>query len=382
MIGWVAGRRTQVSGGRGSRPRPRRAPAAGPIAAWLLVAGLALAGCGEPPSRVVALAERSPEPVLRSDPIHPLASLPAPLDSDEVALGERLFHDQRLSGGGGTACASCHDLARGGADGRTLPLGAGDREGKVNTPTVFNSRFNFRQFWDGRARNLLEQIDEAVHGETELDSAWPEVVARLRGDPSYVVAFREVYGDDGISESTVESALATFVRSLVTPDAPFDRYLAGDPEALTPEEVEGYRLFRTYGCVSCHQGQGVGGNMYQKFGLMGDYYADRGESTEADLGRFNVTGREEDRHVFKVPSLRNVAVTAPYFHDGRVPTLLMAVHLMARYQLGRSLPPADARKIVAFLHTLTGEYRGRPLSDEPPTDRGAEKTVAGSRGAP
>lgn len=309
----------------------------------------------EPPERAAALG--APSGLRAGEPIRPLPGPPA-LDPREVELGRRLFHDPRLSGDGSLSCASCHDLARGGADGRVRSVGLGGREAAVNAPTVFNSGLNFRQFWDGRAETLAHQIEDARAG--ELGATWVEILARLEDDPGYRRSFADLY-PQGLAPASVTGALAAFLRSLATPDGRFDRYLLGDDAALTAEEKEGYRLFKTYGCAACHQGAGVGGNMFQRFGALGDYFADRGAITEADYGRFNVTGAPEDRHVFKVPMLRNVALTAPYFHDGQAETLEEAVQAMARYQLGRELGAEETRLIVAFLHTLTGEYRGEPL---------------------
>jgi cytochrome c peroxidase len=302
-------------------------------------------------------ADRPPAP--GTEPISPLP-LEVNLDQKKVDLGRRLFLDPRLSRDNTIFCGSCHHLDLAGTDRRSRSTGIGGAVGDVNSPTVFNSGFNFRQFWDGRAATLEDQIDGPVQNPKEMGSTWPEVVAKLTQDPSYVAPFRELY-PDGIQRATIKDAIATFERSLITPNAPFDKYLNGDQTALTAEERAGYQRFKAYGCVSCHQGINVGGNMYQTFGVMADYFADRGNVTKADLGRFNVTGLESDRHKFKVPSLRNVALTAPYFHDGAAKTLDQAVDIMAKYQLGRVLPAEDRRLIVRFLHTLTGEYNGRPL---------------------
>jgi len=293
-------------------------------------------------------AERAASSVIR--PIPP----PIALDERKVHLGRRLFTDPGLSKDGTISCASCHDLELGGADGRTRPVGIGGQIGEVNTPTVLNSRFSFRQFWDGRAATLEEQIDGPLEHPAEMGASWEEVLARLSGDPSYGAAFAEAY-PGGVTRANVKDAIATFERSLVTPDSPFDKFLRGDAEALGAEALRGYELFQSYGCVGCHQGVALGGNMFQRLGVVRDYFADRGDVTRADLGRFNVTGREADRHVFKVPTLRNVALTAPYFHDGSAASLDDAVRVMARYQLGREIPAADRAAIVAFLRSLTGE---------------------------
>ncbi|MBL8491321.1 MAG: cytochrome B6, partial [Rhodocyclaceae bacterium] len=237
---------------------------------------------------------------------------PAGLDPAKLLLGRRLFHDKRLSGDDTVSCASCHDLARGGMDGRPQAVGVRGLRGDMNTPTVLNSGFSFRQFWDGRAADLEEQAAGPVHNPIEMDSNWRQVLGKLAGDTDYKHAFDKIYGRmDG---AAIQDAIATYERSLVTVDSPFDRHLAGDATALSPEAAEGWRLFRELGCISCHQGVNLGGNMYAGLGVMGDFFRERGRPVgKADLGRFNVTGREEDRHVFKVPSLRNVAQTAPYF---------------------------------------------------------------------
>jgi cytochrome c peroxidase len=300
--------------------------------------------------------------VFATPPPEPILPLPLRVDLDQrkVDLGRRLFLDPRLSHDNTIFCGSCHRLDMAGTDRRNRSVGIGGAVGDVNAPTVFNSGFNFRQFWDGRAATLEDQIDGPVQNPSEMGSTWAEVVGKLNQDPSYVAPFRELYRD-GIQRASIKDAIATFERSLITPNSPFDRFLNGDQTALTAEERAGYQRFKAYGCVSCHQGINVGGNMYQTFGVMADYFADRGHPTKADLGRFNVTGLESDRHKFKVPSLRNVALTAPYFHDGAAATLDQAVDIMAKYQLGRTLPPEDRRLIVRFLHTLTGVYTGRPL---------------------
>jgi cytochrome c peroxidase len=293
------------------------------------------------------------------EPIKPIPTA-LKLDPRKVALGSMLFHEVRLSEDNSISCASCHSLATGGVDRLARSLGIGNAEGPINAPTVFNSGFNFKQFWDGRAENLEGQVDGPTQAADEMGSRWEDILQKLGADAGYARVFKQVY-PNGIARPTVQNAIAEFERSLSTPNARFDRWLRGDDQAITREELDGYRKFKSYGCTSCHQGVNVGGNMFETLGAVRDYFADRGNVTRADLGRFNVTGREEDRHVFKVPSLRNVALTPPYFHDGSVRTLDEAVQTMARYQLGRPLPDSDRALIVQFLHTLTGEYDGRPL---------------------
>ena len=291
-------------------------------------------------------------------PLPPVPELPA----EKLALGQRLFFEKRLSHDNSLACHDCHDFARGGADRRATAMGIASKLGSVNTPTVFNASLNFAQFWDGRAASLEQQAVGPVHNPLEMASSWEEVISKLSQDKGYRDAFRQIY-PHGITGETIADAIATYQQSLLTPDSPFDRFLRGDTSALNTQEQTGYRRFLDYGCASCHQGALLGGNLYQRFGVMGSYFRDRpnNKPTLADLGRFNVTGREEDRYVFKVPGLRNVAVTAPYFHDGSVASLDEAVTIMGRYQLGRELSASDVSDISAFLRSLTGQWEGKPL---------------------
>lgn len=296
---------------------------------------------------------------VEAEPITPLP-LTTPLDNKKVELGRRLFHDVKLSSDGSVSCASCHSLANGGVDRRVRSRGIGGKEGGINAPTVFNSGLNFRQFWNGRAETLEEQVDGPLQHPAEMGATWTQAVAALSKDQSYRTEFADIYRD-GIQPHNVRDAIAIFERSLVTPNSRFDRFLRGDRTALNEEELAGYRLFKQLGCISCHQGMNIGGNMYQKLGIMEDYFTSQGNISEADLGRFGITKRKEDRHVFKVPSLRNIALTPPYLHDGSAKALEDVVLVMARYQLGEQLDPDDLKKIIAFLRTLTGEYQGQPL---------------------
>ncbi len=280
------------------------------------------------------------------------------LDADKVLLGRKLFNDPRLSADNSISCASCHPLDKGGADGRVHAIGINGAEGVINTPTVLNSGFNFAQFWDGRAATLEEQIEGPINNPKEMGSNWGQITDKLKQDSDYRSAFSKLYRAD-VSAENIKDAIATFERSLVTPDSPFDRYLQGDNSAMSEQAQHGYELFQSYGCIACHQGLNLGGNMFEKMGLMGDYFEARGNLTEADQGRFNVTHKEEARYEFKVPGLRNVALTAPYFHDGSVATLPDAVAVMVRYQLGRTMPQQDLDDIVQFLNSLTGELGGQ-----------------------
>lgn len=296
--------------------------------------------------------------VLPDEPIQPI---PRSLNQDpaRVAIGRRLFNDPRLSGNGQVSCASCHRLDQGGADDRIRSIGANGKETQVNTPTVLNAALNFRQFWDGRAETLEAQVDAVVQNGNEMGGQWEPLVERLQQDADYRNAFAAAY-PDGLNRKNIQSAIAAFERTLLTPNSRFDRYLSSDAGAITEVEKSGYAKFKQFGCVACHQGINVGGNMFQKFGVMGDYLRTRSDPAAADLGRFAITGVENDRNVFKVPSLRNVARTAPYFHDGSAGSLEEAVDVMFRIQLGRSASAVDKAEIVQFLGTLSGAPAGVP----------------------
>lgn len=313
-----------------------------------LIYSEAVAGRVHQPGEIATSTSAAAESIRAIEPI----VLDPSLDPQKIRLGKRLFHDSRLSADNTVSCASCHALTQGGADSSQRSRGVEGREGSINAPTVLNAALHFRQFWDGRAATLEDQIEGPIHNPLEMATNWTTVVTRLKADPEYQMAFRESY-PAGIQPETVRDAIATFEKALLTPNSRFDQFLRGNREALTAEEKEGYRLFQECGCISCHQGAAVGGNMYGTMGVMADYFADRGNITPADWGRFNVTGRERDRYRFKVPSLRNVELTAPYFHDGSAATLTEAVNTMARYQLGRLLRPSQTEAIVAFLRTLS-----------------------------
>lgn len=286
---------------------------------------------------------------LLAEPIRPLPAS-AGADPARAALGRALFHDLRLSSDNTQSCASCHQLDKGGADGRAQPAGASGLLNKFNTPTVYNSVYNFRAGWTGRHSGIDGLLDHVVGRPTVAASTWDLVASRLTGG-GMGAHFNLVYNDD-VSGALVKDALAHYLRSLVTPSR-FDRYLRGDKNAISAEEKLGYARFKSYGCVSCHQGINVGGNMYQKFGAMRELAP--GAAMAADLGRYELTKREADRNLFRVPSLRNVALTAPYLHNGSVATLDEAVDAMFKYQLGRAAPAQDKALIIRFLHTLSGE---------------------------
>jgi cytochrome c peroxidase len=298
----------------------------------------------------------SAEPL--DEPLKPLP--PAPnQDPQRIELGRQLFNETRLSVNNSLSCASCHQLEKGGADNKPFSLGFDGKPLAVNTPSVLNASLNFRQFWNGRADTLEAQAHAVVQSPSEMASNWEQVVQTLSTDPIYHSAFITAY-PNGVTAANVQNALATYERTLLSSNSRFDQYLLGNTDILTLDEKYGYQRFKDYGCIACHQGVNIGGNMFQKFGVFGDYIADRGNPTVADQGRFNVTADEADRAVFKVPSLRNVAITAPYFHDGSALTLEDAVDVMFRYQLGRLPSEEDKTLIILFLTTLTGQGRDKP----------------------
>jgi len=290
-----------------------------------------------------------------------LQPLPDSVDEDpaKVALGDQLFHDVRLSTDNTISCASCHDLAKGGTDQLQFSVGVGNAVGDLNSPTVFNSGFQFRQFWDGRARDLEEQADGPVNNPIEMASNWEEVTEKLLQDREFTRAFLAVYPDGYRMENFVD-AIAAFERTLITP-APFDDFLKGDETALTAHQREGYELFEAFGCATCHAGVILGGQSFELMGLRADYFGDRGNVIERDYGRYNVTQDEYDRFRLKAPTLRNIALTFPYMHDGTVGTLEQAVEVMAKYQSGRRITQQQVDAMVAYMHSLTGSYLGQPL---------------------
>ncbi|MEQ8231660.1 MAG: cytochrome-c peroxidase [Gammaproteobacteria bacterium] len=305
-------------------------------------------------ARPIALDEAHERDALAGEPLRaltPLAPPATPADAALIALGNRLYHDTRLSGDDTVSCASCHVVADGGDDGARTSTGIDGAEGPINAPTVLNAVYNFRQFWDGRAADLAEQAQGPVVNPIEMGATWPAVIEKLQRDPSYPAQFANAFGDRAITTERIARAIARFEETLVTP-APFDRYLLGDAAAIDEDARRGYELFKGYGCVACHQGINVGGNLYQKFGAL---QSASDIMKDAAAGRKNVTSREDDAGVFKVPSLRNVALTAPYFHVGSVERLEDAVRIMGATQLGTAIPEGDIALITAFLRSLTGD---------------------------
>ena len=268
-----------------------------------------------------------------------------------MALGERLFNDRRLSHDNTHSCSSCHDIRTNGASANAHDVTPEGQPLALNTPTVFNASLNFRLNWEGNFRSLEDDAEQTLRNPAIMASSADEVVSKLRADPEVVRQFRDAYGREPDVAALLD-AIATYERSLVTPGSRFDRWLAGDAAAITPEELAGYQLFKSLGCISCHQGVNVGGNLFQRHGI------------------FHPLGSPEPELV-RVPSLRNVATTAPYFHDGSAPTLPEAVKAMGIAQLDRVLTDQQIAAIVAFLYTLTGTYRDQMVRPATATPRAA-----------
>lgn len=290
--------------------------------------------------------------------IEPISPIEAAIHADpsEVALGKILFNDKRLSRNNSIACASCHNILKGGDDGLKVSIGIDNQIGTINAPTVLNSGLNAFQFWDGRARTLEEQVEGPIHNSLEMGSTWNEVINKLKKDKQLLALFAQVYLTEP-NESNISRAISTYEKQLLTLDSPFDLYLKGNETAISERAKKGYQVFKRVGCISCHQGQNVGGNMFQRFGIMGNYFNKKSVINTADYGRFNVTGKEEDRFKFKVPSLRNIELTAPYLHDGSIQDLRDVIKIMARYQLGRPISDKQVVDIEAFLKSLTGKVK-------------------------
>jgi len=290
----------------------------------------------------MSAAAQSPTlpPSAGEEPITLILAVPAQ-DTRRLALGERLFSDRRLSHNNTRSCLSCHDIRTNGASSNGHDLTPEGRPFPLNTPTIFNAALNFRLNWEGNFRALESQAEHALGDPRIMASSADEVVRKLRADPEMVRQFRDVYGREPDTAALLD-AIASYERSLVTPGSRFDRWLAGDADVITPEELAGYQLFKSLGCISCHQGINVGGNLFQRHGI------------------FHQIGSAEPTLV-RVPSLRNVATTPPYFHDGSAPTLSEAVKTMGNAQLDRLLTEQQIGAIVAFLKTLTGTYRGQAV---------------------
>ncbi len=273
------------------------------------------------------------------------------LTEEKIALGRMLYYETRLSRSQEISCNSCHMLDEYGVDGQATSDGHKGQKGNRNAPTVYNAAGHFVQFWDGRAADVEAQAKGPVMNPVEM--AMPtekQVVATLKSMPEYVQAFGKAFPDskDPVSFDNMAVAIGSFERKLVTP-ARWDKFLRGDQAALTPEEKAGFNTFMAAGCQTCHVGTYVGGNLYQKLGVVKAY------PDQSDLGRFQVTKAEADKMIFKVPSLRNIEKTGPYFHNGKVATLDQAITQMADYQLGKQLSPSEVSSVATWLKSLTGD---------------------------
>lgn len=329
---------------RGAAPATARSPGGlrrarvwAPLALALLVAA--------PPAPLAEHPRADAQSLSGEEPITPVPAPPA-TDPLRLALGERLFRDDRLSDDGRRSCLSCHDIRTNGIDGKTHDVGRNGTVLLMNTNTVFNAALSFRLNWEGNERTLEQQAEHTLTNPKILGTSVDNVIARLGADPEMVRQFSEAYGH-GPDRASLLDAVATYERSLLTPDSRFDRWLQGDTAALSGQEQKGYWLFKSLGCVSCHQGVNIGGNLFERHGIFHPLAAPKPE-------------------ILRVPSLRNVATTPPYFHDGSAPTLEDAVRRMASAQLDQSLPDGQIDAIAAFLKTLTGTYRGVPVRAPPP----------------
>lgn len=303
----------------------------------------------------------SPSALIAAEPIS-VIERPSDVNTTKSELGKQLFFDPRLSKSGFLSCNSCHNLSMGGSDNLTSSIGHGWQQGPINSPTVLNSAYNVAQFWDGRAADLQEQAAGPIANPGEMAQTHEVALQVLSSIPGYVKSFSAAFGDDEVTLNRVTDVIAEFERTLVTPNSRFDLWLKGDQSALNQSELEGYQLFKTNGCTACHNGPAVGATLFQKMGLVQRFNTDNPAE-----GRYAVTGEEYDRMVFKVPTLRNIELTYPYFHDGSAATLTEAVQVMGRVQLGQDFSAVDTAKIVAFLKTLTGDQPSFSLPQLPPS---------------
>lgn len=304
---------------------------------------------------IVSAPARGDEPIQIIQP-------PKSINLGMAELGKKLYFDPRLSKSGFISCNSCHNLSMGGTD--NIPTSIGDhwQQGPINAPTVLNSSLNLAQFWDGRAADLKAQAGGPIANPGEMAFTHTLAIGVLESIPAYVREFKQTFGKDKIDIDQVTDAIAEFEKTLVTPNSRFDRFLLGDATALTATEAKGYELFKEVGCVACHNGPAAGGNSFQKLGVVEAFKKD-----DPATGRFAVTGKDADRFNYKVPTLRNVEYTYPYFHDGSANTLSEAVRTMGRIQLGKTFSDEETGQVVAFLKTLSGDMPQFNLPALPPS---------------
>ncbi|ANE55756.1 cytochrome-c peroxidase [Methylomonas sp. DH-1] len=320
---------------------------------------------------VSAIALTGSMSVAAAEPLPSVAPAPAdnPTTLEKVTLGKMLYHDPRLSSTGTVSCASCHNTMLGGEDNRAVAMGVNGQTGGRSAPTVWNAAFNKVQFWDGRADSLEAQAAGPVTNPIEMGmKSWDDVVARLKTIEGYQHAFEKAFGKDSISKENATKAIAAYERTLITPNSPYDKYLGGDKDAMTKQQIRGMEKAVEVGCTSCHSGPAFNGpGVFQKFPVNSNGYFEAQYHFLKDKGLAEVTKKDSDEHMWKVPTLRNVALTAPYFHNGSVKTLDRAVWLMAKLQLNKELSDGDVADIVAFLNALTGEFPTQTMPQLPAT---------------
>jgi cytochrome c peroxidase len=298
-----------------------------------------------------------------------------PQSAAKIELGKTLYFDPRLSSTGTVSCNSCHNVMAGGDDNRPVSVGVDGKTGGRSAPTVWNSAFLSVQFWDGRAPSLEEQAKGPVTNPVEMGMKdWDAVIKRLKLIPGYKPLFQAVFKDQDITADNAVKAIAAYERTLITPNSPYDRYVKGDKTALTEQQVQGMNSFAEAGCIACHSGPNFSGpqlpmgtGLYHKFPTIAGSEYDTKYKLLEDTGRHQVTGKESDKHSWRVPTLRNVALTKPYFHNGAVATLDEAVRVMAKTQLGKDLTEQQVEEIVAFLNSLTGEFPEQTMPRLPAT---------------
>lgn len=332
------------------------------LAISVAILGLPIAAWGQ--GELMKSAQKLFKPIPIQPPaIKGISSTPA-----RVELGKQLYFDPRLSESHSISCNSCHRIGLGGVDMQETSIGHRWQRGPRNAPTVLNAVFNTAQFWDGRAKDLKEQAGGPLVNPIEMGTTQAHVVEQLKGIPGYVAEFHRAFPhqEDPVSFENVRDAIALFEATLITPDAPFDRYLRGQENALDTQQKKGLQLFINKGCASCHNGINIGGGMYAPFGVVEKPGAEF--LPPNDHGRFEVTKTPSDEYVFKVPTLRNIALTIPYFHSGKSWSLRQAVAVMGSSQLGATLTPQEVDDITAFLHSLTGRQPRIIYPILPPSD--------------
>lgn len=300
------------------------------------------------------------------EPLPKMPPIPSdnPMTQEKIELGKILYFEPRLSKTGTISCNSCHNVMAGGDDQRAVSIGISGKKGGRSSPTVWNSAFHSVQFWDGRANSLEDQAKGPIANPVEMGATHKLVIERIAKIPKYQELFKKAFGgDDSVNIDNVAKAIASYERTLITPNSALDRYLNGDKKAMTEDQLKGMEKFGSIGCISCHSGANfsgpalpVGTGFFMKFPTFPSKEYEQKYKFSADLGRFAVTKNAADKNMWRVPTLRNIALTAPYFHNGRVHTLEEAVRVMGKVQLNRDLSDEDVKHLVAFLNSLTGEF--------------------------